>query len=105
MAQVDKDGRVIRNVEGECRTDGRFHPVEGGNGVRSVASGMERLWSRSSTGVMTRSGAPSVRRCLRTQTDPGHSPRGSRRLEGLARRVDAPIIAVSPSDPERLLRS
>jgi hypothetical protein len=32
MAQNDKDGRRIRNFEGECRTDGRFHPIEGGTG-------------------------------------------------------------------------
>jgi hypothetical protein len=32
MAQNDKDGRVIRAIEGECKTDKRFHPVEGGDG-------------------------------------------------------------------------
>ena len=32
MAQNDKNGRVIREVEGECKTDGRFHPVEGADG-------------------------------------------------------------------------
>jgi hypothetical protein len=32
MAQNDKDGRVIRAIEGECETDNRFHPVEGGDG-------------------------------------------------------------------------
>lgn len=32
MAQTDKDGRVIRSIEGECKTDGRFHPVVGGDG-------------------------------------------------------------------------
>ena len=32
MAQNDKDGRVVRSFEGECRTDGRFHPVQGGDG-------------------------------------------------------------------------
>src|ERR1700731_3320994 len=32
MAQSDKNGRVIRTIEGECRTDRRFHPVVGGNG-------------------------------------------------------------------------
>ena len=32
MAQSDRDGRTIREVEGECKTDGRFHPVEGAAG-------------------------------------------------------------------------
>ena len=32
MAQNDKDGRVIRAIEGECKTDDRFHPVQGGDG-------------------------------------------------------------------------
>jgi hypothetical protein len=32
MAQNDKDGRVIREVEGECKADNRFHPVVGGAG-------------------------------------------------------------------------
>ena len=32
MAQNGKDGRVIRVIEGECRTDNRFHPVAGANG-------------------------------------------------------------------------
>lgn len=32
MAQNDKEGRVIRDIEGECKTDHRFHPVEGGDG-------------------------------------------------------------------------
>lgn len=32
MAQNDKDGRVVRSFEGECKTDGRFHPVQGGDG-------------------------------------------------------------------------
>jgi len=32
MAQTDKNGREIRSFEGECKTDGRFHPVQGGNG-------------------------------------------------------------------------
>ena len=31
MAQIDKEGRTIRNIEGECKTDGRFHPVQGGD--------------------------------------------------------------------------
>ncbi len=30
MAQNDKDGHVVRSFEGECKTDGRFHPVQGG---------------------------------------------------------------------------
>ena len=29
MAQNDKDGRLIRAIEGECKTDNRFHPVQG----------------------------------------------------------------------------
>lgn len=32
MAQNDKNGRAVRTFEGECKTDGRFHPVQGGNG-------------------------------------------------------------------------
>ena len=32
MAQNDKDGRVIREFEGECKADGRFHPIAGGEG-------------------------------------------------------------------------
>jgi hypothetical protein len=32
MAQNDKDGRVTRSVEGECKTDNRFHPIQGGSG-------------------------------------------------------------------------
>lgn len=32
MAQNDKNGREVRSFEGECKTDGRFHPVQGGNG-------------------------------------------------------------------------
>ncbi len=32
MAQNDKSGQVIRSVEGECKTDKRFHPVVGGVG-------------------------------------------------------------------------
>jgi hypothetical protein len=32
MAQNDKDGRLIRAIEGECKTDKRFHPVTGGDG-------------------------------------------------------------------------
>ena len=32
MAQNDKDGHLIREVEGECKTDSRFHPVVGGQG-------------------------------------------------------------------------
>jgi hypothetical protein len=32
MAHNDKDGRVIRAVEGECKTDNRFHPVQGADG-------------------------------------------------------------------------
>lgn len=31
MAQNDKEGRAVRSFEGECKTDGRFHPVQGGN--------------------------------------------------------------------------
>ncbi len=29
MAQTDKNGHTVQTMEGECRTDGRFHPVEG----------------------------------------------------------------------------
>ncbi len=32
MAQNDKEGHVTRSFEGECKTDGRFHPVQGGDG-------------------------------------------------------------------------
>ena len=32
MAQNDKNGRVVREIEGECKTDNRFHPVAGGSG-------------------------------------------------------------------------
>jgi hypothetical protein len=32
MAQNDKDGREVRAIEGECKTDNRFHPVQGGAG-------------------------------------------------------------------------
>ena len=32
MAQNDKDGRLIRTIEGECKTDNKFHPVVGGVG-------------------------------------------------------------------------
>lgn len=32
MAQNDKNGREVRSFEAECRTDGRFHPVQGGKG-------------------------------------------------------------------------
>ena len=32
MAQNDKDGRMVRSFEGECQTDGRYHPVQGGQG-------------------------------------------------------------------------
>jgi hypothetical protein len=32
MAETDKNGRQVKTFEGECRTDGRFHPVEGGQG-------------------------------------------------------------------------
>lgn len=32
MAQNDKDGRIVREIEGECKTDDRYHPVTGGSG-------------------------------------------------------------------------
>jgi hypothetical protein len=32
MAQNRKNGNTTQSVEGECRTDGRFHPVQGGDG-------------------------------------------------------------------------
>jgi hypothetical protein len=32
MGKTDKNGRQVQTLEGECRTDGRFHPVEGGQG-------------------------------------------------------------------------
>ena len=31
MAQNDKSGRAVREIEGECKTDDRFHPVAGGS--------------------------------------------------------------------------
>lgn len=32
MAQTDKNGLAVQTMEGECRTDGRFHPVQGAQG-------------------------------------------------------------------------
>ena len=32
MGKTDKNGRQVQTLEGECRTDGRFHPVQGGQG-------------------------------------------------------------------------
>lgn len=32
VAETDKNGRQVKTFEGECRTDGRFHPVEGAQG-------------------------------------------------------------------------
>lgn len=29
VEQNDQEGHIIRNTQGECKTDGRFHPVEG----------------------------------------------------------------------------
>ena len=32
VGQTDKNGRQVTTLEGECRMDGRFHPVQGGEG-------------------------------------------------------------------------
>jgi len=32
MGKTDKNGRKVETLEGECRTDGRFHPVDGTQG-------------------------------------------------------------------------
>lgn len=32
IGKTDKNGRQVQTLEDECRTDGRFHPVQGGQG-------------------------------------------------------------------------
>ncbi|MEP6716695.1 MAG: hypothetical protein ABJC09_14080 [Terriglobia bacterium] len=68
MAQNDKDGRLVRSFEGECKTDGRFHPVQGGDGG-SIAC----KWDGSSFTTQQHWNDNHNERSVQTSLDPdGH---------------------------------
>jgi hypothetical protein len=65
LPQFHKHGRVIRNVEGECRTDGRFHPVDGGNG-----GSISCKWDGTALVTEQHWGNDAQRRTVRTTLSP-----------------------------------